>query len=148
MRCLFLLSITITFILCKSLVLGQNHVQWTTQWSKEKQTVILTGKIDPNWHLYSPETDPNLGPIALSVKFSKHKGLKLLGKTVFKPKATQHFDENFGGQVFTWENEITIEQSFRLKNKVTISIILNYMACDETQCLPPIDKTFTLTLEK
>ena len=55
---------------------AQNHVTWNALWDKNSNELVIKGTIDPSWHLYSPKTDPNLGPIALSVTFDKNKGIK------------------------------------------------------------------------
>lgn len=125
---------------------AQNHVTWNASWDKNSQTVVIKGTIDPTWHLYSPKTDPNLGPIALSVTFEKVKGIKKIGSLEFLTTPVAHQDDNFGGMVYIWENVVEIHQAFRIKKAGALKLTLNYMTCDETKCIPPIDVPITIQL--
>ncbi|MFM7595948.1 MAG: protein-disulfide reductase DsbD domain-containing protein [Flavobacteriales bacterium] len=118
---------------------AQNHVTWKATWDKNSNALVIKGNIDPSWHLYSPKTDPNLGPIALGVTFEKIKGIKKIGGLEFLTPPIAYQDDNFGGMVYIWENEIEIHQAFRIKKSGVLKLTLNYMICDETKCIPPID---------
>lgn len=125
---------------------AQNHVTWNASWDKNSKTVFIKGTIDPTWHLYSPKTDPNLGPIALSVTFEKVKGIKKIGSLEFLTTPVAHQDDNFGGMVYIWENVVEIHQAFRIKKAGALKLTLNYMTCDETKCIPPIDVPITIQI--
>ncbi len=125
---------------------AQNHVSWNAFWDKKNEEVVIIGTIEPTWHLYSPKTDPDLGPIPLRVSFEKTKGLKQIGSLVFLTPAVAHQDDNFGGTVYIWENKVEMRQRFRIKKAGVITLTLNYMICDETKCIPPIDVPLTIRL--
>ena len=125
---------------------AQNHVTWNALWDKNSNELVIKGTIDPSWHLYSPKTDPNLGPIALSVTFDKNKGIKKTGSLEFLTPPVAHQDDNFGGMVYIWENQVEIRQGFRVKKSGAIKLTLNYMICDETKCIPPIDVPITIQI--
>ena len=125
---------------------AQNHVAWIATWDKNSNVLVIKGTIDPTWHLYSPKTDPNLGPIALSVTFEKNKGIKKIGSLEFLTAPVAHQDDNFGGMVYIWENVVEIHQAFRIKKAGALKLTLNYMTCDETKCIPPIDVPITIQL--
>ena len=120
---------------------------WNASWDKNSKTVVIKGTIDPTWHLYSPKTDPNLGPIALSVTFEKVKGIKKIGSLEFLTTPVAHQDDNFGGMVYIWENVVEIHQAFRIKKAGALKLTLNYMTCDETKCIPPIDVPITIQIK-
>ena len=128
--------------------LCQNHVEWTCRFDSESQRVTLSGKIDSTWHVYSPKTNPDLGPIPLSISFELDKGIKRKGNLQFLTEPTSYMDENFGGIVYIWETRLDIQQVIKVKRPGKIKITLNYMACDETRCLPPIDKVFEISITK
>jgi len=128
--------------------LCQNHVEWICHFDSESQRVIISGKIDSTWHIYSPKTNPDLGPIPLSISFAADKGIKRKGNLQFLTEPTSYMDENFGGIVYIWETGLDIQQVIKVKRPGKIKITLNYMACDETRCLPPIDKVIELTITK
>jgi len=121
-------------------------VTWNASWDKNSKTVVIKGTIDPTWHLYSPKTDPNLGPIALSITFEKVKGIKKIGSLEFLTTPVAHQDDNFGGMVYIWENVVEIHQAFRIKKAGALKLTLNYMTCDETKCIPPIDVPITIQI--
>ena len=126
---------------------AQNHVAWNATWDKNSNVLVIKGTIDPTWHLYSPKTDPNLGPIALSVTFEKNKGIKKIGSLEFLTTPVAHQDDNFGGMVYIWENVVEIHQAFRIKKAGALKLTLNYMTCDETKCIPPIDVPITIQIK-
>ena len=140
----------LAFILCLLFnvveLQAQNHVTWNASWDKQSGMVIIRGAIEPTWHLYSPQTDPNLGPIALSVTFEKNKGIKKIGSLEFLTAPVAHQDDNFGGMVYIWENVVEIHQAFRIKKAGALKLTLNYMTCDETKCIPPIDVPITIQI--
>jgi hypothetical protein len=140
----------LSFILCLLFnvveLQAQNHVTWNASWDKQSGMVIIRGAIEPTWHLYSPQTDPNLGPIALSVTFEKNKGIKKIGSLEFLTAPVAHQDDNFGGMVYIWENVVEIRQAFRIKKSGALKLALNYMICDETKCIPPIDVPITIQI--
>jgi thiol:disulfide interchange protein DsbD len=119
---------------------NQNHVQWYGKYDPSSQQIVVSGLIDSTWHIYSPKTDAGLGPIALSIRLIAENGIKKQGNALFSPEPEAHMDENFGGTVYIWEKEVTIFQKVKFpKTCKEIKAIINYMICDDTQCLPPID---------
>ena len=127
---------------------SQNHVTWSANWDEESKKVLITGTIDAQWHLYSPKTKGDLGPIPLTARFTTDKGIKRKGKLCYLTEAKAHQDENFGGLVYTWEKSVQLSQKFNAKQEGDIIITLNYMVCDETRCIPPIDKSMTIKIKK
>ena len=141
---LFLFASCLLF--CSVQLRAQNHVTWNASWDKQSGRVIIRGAIEPTWHLYSPKTDPDLGPIVLSVTFEKNKGIKKIGSLEFLTTPVAHQDDNFGGMVYIWENVVEIRQAFRIKKNGALKLTLNYMICDETKCIPPIDVPITIQI--
>lgn len=126
---------------------GQNHVHWSGRYDAAAQQIVITGLIDSSWHIYSPKTDPGLGPIALSIRLVEGKGIKQQGDARFSPEPEAYMDENFGGTVHIWEKEVTVQQKVKRDKACNqVKAVLNYMICDETQCLPPIDVELDIPL--
>ncbi len=126
--------------------MAQNHVSWRVNWDSKTRSIKIQGAIDPQWHLYSPKTKGDLGPVPLTVRFEPSAGIKLKGNLIYESEPLAHHDENFGGMVFTWEKEVNLSQNLKTKGEGEVIITLNYMVCDETRCLPPIDKKITLKI--
>lgn len=127
---------------------GQTHAKWTARWNTERQCVEIECRLDPHWHLYSPQTDKNLGPIAVSVRWDKNKSAKPLGKFTFTTPAKSYNDQNFGGTVYIWEDELAGMQKFRIKKNTKIRGFINYMICDDNRCIPPTDVEITIQTEQ
>ena len=147
-RKVFLAYFFCVFLMFSGELLSQNHVTWDVNYDAPSQSVVVRGKIESSWHLYSPKTDPNLGPIPLSVTFSKVKGLKSKGDLEFLTDPIAHQDDNFGGMVYIWENSVEIKQRFKVKKSGALIVNINYMVCDETKCIPPIDVPITINIKK
>jgi thiol:disulfide interchange protein DsbD len=113
-----------------------------------KSNIVIIGTIDEGWHLYSQKTPANSGPIPVTVNINKKKGLKLIGKCEEKHVPHEIFDVNFDSKVYLFEHSYLAYQKIKIKIKNTNQIIGNvqYMVCNDTQCLPPIKVPFTLII--
>lgn len=137
----------IFFLFFSNRVTAQNHVKWQMSWDAKRQGVVISAAIDPTWHMYSPMTDPNLGPIPLKVTWEKNKAAKTVGNFEFLTTPTAHEDLNFGGTVYIWETKMEGFQKIKLKKATQLKATVNYMICDETMCLPPIDVPLSIQLK-
>jgi thiol:disulfide interchange protein len=126
-------------------------VKWTfkvEQTSPEEATLLLIAKIDKSWHLYSQDIPPK-GPIPTSFTFEKNKNYELLGK-VKEPKAIQERDPQFENMLLKYFADKSV---FRQKIKIlshkdfTIKGMVNFMCCDDHQCIPPTDVDFEFNIK-
>ncbi len=134
------------FLQFTSLLVSQNHVTWSFTYDKMNSNIFITGTIDEGWHLYSQKTPANSGPIPVTVNINKKKGLKLIGKCEEKIEPHEIFDANFDSKVYLFENSYLAYQKIKLKNTNQIKGSVQYMVCDDTRCLPPIEVPFTLII--
>ena len=125
---------------------AQNHVNWEFSYDKLSSSVLIKGTIDEGWHLYSQKTPANSGPIPVTITFLKNKGLKLIGNCEEKLDPHDIFDVNFDSKVYLFENSYLSCQKIRLKNLHKLNGSVNYMVCDKSRCLPPIEVPFTLII--
>jgi thiol:disulfide interchange protein DsbD len=108
--------------------------------------IVITGTIDEGWHLYSQKTPANAGPIPVTVNINKKNGLKLIGKFQEKLEPHEIFDVNFDSKVYLFEHSYLAYQKIKLKNIIQIKGTIQYMVCNDTQCLPPLEVPFTLII--
>lgn len=103
-------------------------------------------KIDPPFHVYSqkPGNDDVL-PTAL--KFKTSSDYELIGALQEVGNLKNENDPNFGMALRYYENKLSLQQKVKLKKpKASISADLEYMTCDDHQCLPPKYETYTFSV--
>lgn len=146
--------LTLFLVVSFSLVQAQlkkDPVAWTFSVSKKSaDTYIVTAsaQVPKPWHIYSQNT-PAGGPVPTSIKFKTNPLVTLVGKPKEVGKMQKVYDENFGVDVLYYSNELVLSQEVKVKNKVktTISGTVEYMVCDDKECLPPTRKTFEVSLQ-
>ena len=129
----------------------QDPVEWTFFSKKINATtyeVHLTANIEGKWHLYS-QTTPDGGPIPTSISFVKNPLITLLGDAKEVGKLERKMEPIFGVEVKQFSNKVDFVQTIRLKAPVKTSVTgsVEFMVCDDHQCLPPSTKNFSIALK-
>lgn len=143
------------FILC-SIAMAcfaqvENPVKWNFSAKKINPTtyeVHLTAKVEDGWHLYS-QTTPEGGPIPTSILFTRNPLLSFDGAVKEKGKIEQHFEELFGVEVKQFSDKVDFIQVVKLKSsaKTNISGTIEFMTCNDHECMPPKTEKFSITLK-
>ena len=129
----FLLSI-IVFIFSVTYSIGQilEPVKWNFNKKEltDKQVELqFIADIDPGWHVYAFDI-PEDGPIPTSIRFEESEKFELAGE-----KYDQAFEMDlryFGDQaMFRQVVRLNTDEPFLIRGE------LEFMACDDTRCLPP-----------
>jgi thiol:disulfide interchange protein DsbD len=122
-----------------------NPVSFTTQWNQLSDTtaeVIFTGAIDDGWHVYSTEL-PAGGPIMATFNVEAIEDAELDGKMTAEGNEIDKHDPVFDMQLRYFENAVTFRQKIKLTGAdYHIAGFLEYGACDDESCLPPIQVEF------
>jgi thiol:disulfide interchange protein DsbD len=127
-----------------------NPVSW--EFSSEKisdneANLVITAKMDDKWHIYSLFIEEG-GPVATSFTFQKSPDYELIGKTTETPKAVSAFDKNFNITISWHEDKAVFKQKIRLKkSNATVKGSVEFMVCNDKQCLPPEDLEFAIKLK-
>lgn len=129
----------------------ENPVQWSFTSKKINATtyeVHLTATIEDGWHIYSQAT-PDGGPVPTAVSFSKNPLLTLNGKVAELGKLEQRFEELFGVEVKQYSDKVDFVQSVKVRAvaKTTINGSIEFMACNEKECIPPKTQKFSIALK-
>ncbi|WP_026902713.1 protein-disulfide reductase DsbD family protein [Pedobacter glucosidilyticus] len=123
-------------------------VSWSfsTEAINDKEAyVVATAKIDKGWHVYSLNIEDG-GPIATSLTLSPSKSYTLVGKTTEAPEAEKAFDPNFNMNIAWHENRAVFKQKVKLNTQeAIINGVLEFMVCNDKQCLPPEEIEFKVT---
>ena len=123
-------------------------VKWSTPVKKTSDTdheLITIATIDAGWHLYSQNV-PEDGPIATTFTFKSDASYVKKGNTK-EGKGYTELDPVFKMEIKYFKNKATFKQRIKvLKPIKTITGEVEFMVCDDTQCLPPttIDLEFNL----
>ncbi len=130
----------------------QAPVKWTFESKKlgEKEYELLfIANLDEGWTFYSQHTSPDDGPIPTEFNFEEGAHYQLSGPTLEEGgKKKSGMDPFFGVEVVkfvegpvTFRQKVTVEDTGR-----PITGYLVYMACDDTECLPPTDVEFSFDI--
>jgi thiol:disulfide interchange protein len=125
-------------------------VKWTFSSKKINDSTAnlsLKATLDKGWHVYSQNITGE-GPVPTTFTFDKSKDYKLVGN-VYEPKGTEEYDPNFEMKLVFFSNSVTFVQQVKILSTkaFTVKGLLNYMTCDNKQCLPPEDVEFSFNIE-
>ena len=112
--------------------------------SPTEGTVTVRALIGAGWHLYGTELPQN-GPRPTVIDFGNSKGIALTGSLKPSREPVSKRDDMFGMTVTFWDKDVAFTQKFRVTDAADASVqaVVTYMACDDTNCMPP--KKVTLT---
>lgn len=110
--------------------------------------LIFEAAIDKSWHLYDTEL-PGDGPIPTQFVYSDSTFFEFDGKLQKDMQPVEKFDKNFGVNVRYFSDKAVFRQKINLKpgHPKELTGYVTFMACDDEQCLPPVDVEFSFSLE-
>ncbi|MGV3546528.1 MAG: protein-disulfide reductase DsbD N-terminal domain-containing protein [Pedobacter sp.] len=113
---------------------------------KNEATLYIKANIEPNWHLYSQNLKPG-GPNKTEFSFTPSKDFSLIGKTA-EPKPITKYEKVFKMDVSYFEDEVVFTQKIKLnKGATTVKGKVEFMVCDDKQCLPPSEVNFSIPVK-
>ncbi len=139
------------FVLFSVAAQGQifNPVKWSYAAKKISSTeaiLFLKAIVDDGWHIYSVNQKDG-GPLKTSFTFEPNAGYAVAGK-VTEPKPISKFEEVYGIQVDYFENEVVFQQKIKvMESDVIVKGKIQYMACTDEQCTPPLDVKFSIPIK-
>ena len=125
-------------------------VAWETSVESMGEDVYLLrieARIEAPWHIY--DTGPyEGGPNPTTISFESNPDAELIGGITEPAPPRRVRDELFGMEIGTYASKAVFTQRVRLKKTgdITLKATVEWMACDETSCLPPADRDFTVTI--
>jgi thiol:disulfide interchange protein DsbD len=105
--------------------------------STDEAELIFKADIDPGWHVYSTDI-PEDGPIPTSFNFVSSGNYSLKGD-ISTPEPIEKFDNAFEMVLRYFDGLAVFTQPVTLNtpDALTIKGELEFMACDDSRCLPP-----------
>ena len=113
---------------------------------KNEAIVFIKATIDDGWHVYSQYVKDG-GPIKTTFTFPASPAYTLVGKTI-EPTPITRNEPVFKMDVSFFEKEVVFQQKIKLKaGQATVKGTLEYMTCNDHQCLPPDDIDFSIPIK-
>ncbi len=109
--------------------------------------VRMTASINGNYHIYAQNVGVD-GPVPTSFKFARNPLIAVDGKIKEMGKLVQKHEEVWGGNVNYYEKTVDFVQVVRLKGKLKTNLAgtVEFMVCDDRQCLPPSEVEFKISV--
>ena len=147
-------QIFITMLLALLSAAASAQMQDPVHFSVSRKTVAadivevsFSGKIDAGWHVYSTGL-PADGPISATVTTEKAEGAKAEGGPGHRGDEINKYDNMFGMNLRFFENSVTFYQRYKITGKTYhIKGYLEYGACNDEMCMPPMQVEFDFTGE-
>ena len=139
-----LIAIVLIFI---SLYPAYNQVLDPVHWKFQSINIgenvyrlTFSATIDKGWHMYGLNI-PEGGPVATSFIFSPVNEVQFLNDITPEKSPEVSYDPTFEMNVELFSNQITFTRKVKiLKGKqITLHGSVEFMACDDSRCLPPKD---------
>lgn len=146
-----LLLVPALFLAILAMAQVKNPVKWLFSAKKLTPTtyeVRLTANIDPGWHIYTMDHQADIG-VATTVDFQKNPLGTPEGKMKVEGKPVSMKDPSTGETVKFFSNQVSLVQVIKLKAPVKTNIAgsVEFMSCDDKQCLPPTTRSFSIALQ-
>lgn len=145
---------TLSFVACLLFALNsigqlKDPVKWTATSRKKPggYEVVLIATMPKPWHIYSQKTGEG-GPVATSFKFTKNPLLTFDGDVKEIGALKENYDKLFDTKVKYFGDKVAFVQAVKVKGnvKTNVNVTVEYMTCDDSQCLPPTKKSFNVSL--
>jgi thiol:disulfide interchange protein DsbD len=128
----------------------RNPVKWNFNSKRINATtceIHLTASLENGWHMYS-QTTPEGGPIPTSIEFIKNPLVSIDGPAKELGKLEQRYEPLFGVDVKQFSNKVDFVQIVKMKGKAKTAIngTVEFMTCNDHECLPPSSQKFSIAL--
>ncbi len=129
---------------------AQDPVKWTFSAKKisdKNYEIHVTATIARPWNIYS-QTTPEGGPLPTAIAFNKNPLVSFDGKIKENGTLKKKFEEVFDVDVLYYKDSVDFIQVVKVKNaaKTALTGTVEFMACNDEQCLPPKSIPFTISL--
>ena len=146
-----LLAVSAQTLCAQDLSAQKQHASWSTdvvRLEKDLYRVSVTAVIDSTWHIYDT-LRTEYGPNATIVEFNiaDQKRARKEGGMTVSAEPYRYYDDIFMMEVGYFEDTVTFSQDIRLRKKdAVVNVYVEWMACDENNCMPLADQEFTIGL--
>jgi len=126
------------------------QVTWTHSAKKlsgNTYELRMSATINGNYHMYAQQAGVE-GPVPTTITFSPNPLVVLEGKAKEEGKLIKKFESAWDGNVNYFEKKVDFVQVVKLKAKAKTSVAgkIEFMVCNDNQCLPPSQVDFRIAL--
>lgn len=134
--------------------LRKDPTAWSASLSKQPATVgdivsvRIQAAISGDWHIYSNDLDPAIGPLPTSFKFSSSDAFQRVGDPI-PVGVEEKFEEVWNAKIRQFSGTAVFIQKIKLlKPNAVFSGTVEYMACSakDGTCLPPAEAEFSVSI--
>lgn len=146
-----LFAFLLIFTTCCS-IFSQNPTSWRVESNDIGENLFevkIIADIDEGWHLYSQYLESDEGPLSTYITYETGDLFETIDKTTEIGVET-HFDPVWEMEISFFSHTATFIQKVKTLNPDS-SIFrgnVNFMVCDDKECLPPDDFSFEIDLLK
>lgn len=144
-----LLSLLVMVLATATFAQSDKQVRWTFESKKISDNtyeVRITADIGGNFHMYAQ--DGGDGPVSTTFDFTKNPLISFDGKVKELGKMKKIYEEAFGSEVRYYEKKVDFVQVVKVKGKAkpTLAGKVEFMVCNDKECLPPSTVNFKVAL--
>jgi thiol:disulfide interchange protein len=125
-------------------------VHWTFRSEKKGEGLyafIAEASIDPGWHIYAQGKQADLGPTFATFNWEQNSNFTLEGKTAEESSTRKEsHDSFFDLDLVTFEKDARFTQLIKTNSPGAIKGYVEFMACDDSKCLPSDEVSFEIDL--
>lgn len=146
-----ILFLAFAFLSVSSMAQGSaKQVSWTSAAKKIGDNVYevrWVADIKGDYHMYAQVAGVE-GPVATLFRFTPNPLITLNGKVKEVGKLITKVEEAWDGKVNFYEKRVEFIQVVKLKTKVKTALAgkVEFMVCNDTQCLPPAEFDFRVAV--
>ena len=128
---------------------GQNPVSWqvsSIDLGDSAYEIKIEAELEKGWHLYSQFLESDEGPLSTYITY-ENSNFELIGKTEEVGVET-HMDPVWEMDISFFSDHAIFIQKVKSLNPDSLLLKgnVNFMVCDDSQCLPPEDYEFKVNL--
>lgn len=143
--------VLISFLIGSAAFSQSDVVQWKFESKKvadKKYEVKLIATVKNPWHIYSTTT-PDGGPLPTKISFTKNPLTVLDGKVKEVGQLESHFEDVFDVDTKYFNNKVEFVQVVNVRGnaKTNLAGTVEFMACNDQECLPPKSVPFSIALK-
>lgn len=146
----FLLLGIVALIGSVAMAQSSKAVKWTFSSKKiaaGTYEVRMSAAISGDYHMYAQNAGVD-GPLPTAISFNKNPLVTVDGKAKEVGKLVKKFESAWSGTVNYYEKTVDFVQVVKVKGKAKTNVSgkVEFMVCNDEQCLPPSEEEFTVNI--